>query len=256
MEDAAAVLAYSDEGTGPPIVFAHGMGSDRTRWESIIALLADDFRCVAVDLPGHGESPDEGCDSLSATTAIRDLVRDLGLAAPVVVGHSLGSVVALLYGALYAPRSVVAVDPVPLVLANLSDSLAPYRDRMTGGDFEAAFEEWEERFRLDLVPEPRRSILAAGFRPRAEIALSYWRGLLDRNDAVAAQPQFTTALTAIAVPTLICLADLPTPEDAAILDQMQSATIETYEGMGHFLHLVDPDRFANRLRRWIDALAT
>ena len=60
-------------------------------------------------------------------------------------------------------------------------------------------------------------------------------------------------LASIAVPTLICLANPPTPEDVAILGQIPTVTVEIYEGMGHWLHLVDPTRFAERLRSWIAA---
>ena len=51
------MLAYTDEGAGPPILFLHGVGSTRSRWTPIVDLLRDDFRCVAVDLPGFGDSP-------------------------------------------------------------------------------------------------------------------------------------------------------------------------------------------------------
>lgn len=244
-------LAYSDRGRGDPLVFVHGLGSDHTRWTPITDLLVDDFRCVAVDLPGHGASPDEGCDALSATTALHDLVATLDLGSPVIVGHSLGSMVALLYGVLYPPRSVVAVDPVHLHTPHLTARLMPLRDRLLGDDFDTAFAEFESGLRTDLVPEPQRSTLVAGFHPRPEVVRSYWRVVLDPDAAAAGQDRLSAALAALAVPALVCLADAPTPEDAAILDDMPTATVEVFEGMGHWLHLVDPPRFAQRLRAWI-----
>ena len=54
------MLAYSDDGEGPALVFVHGIGSGRYRWAPVVDRLVDDFRCVSVDLPGHGDSPDEG----------------------------------------------------------------------------------------------------------------------------------------------------------------------------------------------------
>lgn len=248
-------LAYSDTGRGDPVVFLHGLGSDRTRWTPITDRLGDDVRCVAIDLPGHGDSPAEGCDALSAATAVHDVVAELDLSSPVIVGHSLGSVVALLHGVLFPPRSVVAVDPVHLYTPHLSARLAPLRDRLLGDDFDAAFAEFEEGLRLDLVPEPQRSAIRTGFHPDPDVVRSYWRVVLDPAAAIAGQAQLSAALSALAVPALVLLVDPPTPEDAAILDDMPTATVEVHEGRGHFLHLADPDWFAARLRSWIATLA-
>jgi pimeloyl-ACP methyl ester carboxylesterase len=245
------VLAYEEHGSGPALVFVHGIGTDRRRWAPVVELLTDDFRCVSIDLPGHGGSPDEGCDQLSACSLLHELAQRLDLRPHLIVGHSLGANTALVYGALHPPRAVVSVDPVPLYLPHFADSLAPYVERLRGGDYDAAFLEWEERFRTDDVPAQN---LRGTIRPRAEIGLSYWRSLLSRDDAEALQPLFNATLAAITVPTLVCLGDPPSAQDAAILSTMGSTTVEVYEGQGHFLHLIDPERFATRLRRWIAQL--
>lgn len=244
------MLAYSDTGRGPAIVFAHGLGSDRTRWDPLIEGLRDQFRCVAVDLPGHGESSDEGCDSLSATTAVHRLVKHLGLEAPTIVGHSLGATVALLYGALCGPRSIVAIDPVGLYLPDLVDALAPYADRLRGDDFDAAFHEWEAAL-LEPVPADRRAGLQGAIRPRAEVVLGYWNTLLNPGDAVTAQAGFDAALAGITAPALVFLAEPPSERDAAVLAEVPSATVEVYEGATHFMHLLEPDHFSARIRAWM-----
>jgi pimeloyl-ACP methyl ester carboxylesterase len=251
----SAVLAYDDEGHGPAIVFVHGIGSDRTRWMPIVEHLTDDFRCVSVDLPGHGESSDDGCDALSAASALRAVVDHLDLEQPVLVGHSLGGIVSLLYAALFDPRSVVAVDPIHLHTPSVTDSLAAYRDRLLGDDFDAAFEEWEARLRPDLVPEPQRSIVLSGFHPRADVVRSYWRVVLDREAAVASQARLSAALTAIEIPMLVLWADPPIADDAAILERMPTTTVEIRPDSGHWLHLADPVWFADRVLTWIDGLA-
>jgi pimeloyl-ACP methyl ester carboxylesterase len=247
-----SLLAHSDEGSGPPIVFAHGMASDRTRWHPIVDELWDDFRCVSVDLPVHGASPLEGCDSLSAAGAMYELVAHLELEAPTVVGHSLGANVALLYGATRRPRGVVAVDPAPLHLPHFAARLAPYVDGLRSNEFEAAFLEWEDQFALAGMPGPERSSVLESLRPRREVVLAYWANLLTAEDAAKAQQRFAAALRAIDVPTLICLAEQPSPKDAGVIATMPTATVEVFEGMGHFLHLADPKRFACRLRAWIE----
>ncbi len=49
-------LAVHRCGQGDPIIFLHGFFSDHRLWDPIIQTLRDDFTCLAVDLPGHGES--------------------------------------------------------------------------------------------------------------------------------------------------------------------------------------------------------
>lgn len=249
------MLAHSLDGVvdGPVLVFAHGITADRTRWDPLVERLRDEFRCLTVDLPGHGESGDEGCDSLSAAVAIHEVVDHLDLGPHTIVGHSLGATISLLYGALFSPRSLVAFDPVGLHLPTMADTLAPFVAEMQSGDFDAAFESWQG-WLLAPVPEVDRARLAATEHPRKEVVLSYWSSLLRREDAEELQPQFTDALAAVTVPALICMADPLGPADAEVLSAVPSPTVEIYEGATHFLHLLQPDRFADRIRTWVRAL--
>jgi len=244
-------LAHDDLGTGTPVVFLHGLGSDRRRWDPIRRLLPDDVRCVCVDLPGHGDSPGERPNAVSAVGAVHELVDALGLERPVVVGHSLGAIVALLCAATFPTRTAVAVDPVGLHVPTFAATLAPYRDRILDGDTLAAF--WE--FETTYLPTGNLSTgsIGRGMTPRPEVVRSYWRGLFDAPSIIAArQPRFAGAMASIAVPTLVLLADPPGVEDAAVLAGMASATVEVWPGAGHWLHLADPGRFARRLVAWLD----
>ena len=249
------MLAYSDTGRGPALVFVHGLGGDRTRWDPFVDRLAAGFRCITIDLPGHGESPDDGCDSISATTALHEVVKHLGIEGPTIVGHSLGATIGLLYGAIYGPRSVVAFDPVGLYLPDLAAALAPFADRLQGDDFDGAFAEWEAGL-LAPVPADRRAGLQAEVRPRVEVVRSYWSALLDPADAAATQAGFSAAISGITCPTLVVLADPPSERDAEVLAELQSPTVEVHEGGTHFLHLLDPDRYAERVRTWVGVLSS
>lgn len=247
------MLAHSERGDGAPIVFLHGLGGDRGRWDPIIDRLAGDFRCVAVDLPGHGESAADGCNAIDATTAVHEVVRHLGLDAPTIVGHSLGATISLVYGALYGPRSIVAFDPVGLYLPDLAASIGPFAERLQGDGFDAAYDEWEAAL-LAPVPADRRAGLQAEIRPRQEVVLSYWSALLDPEAALASQAGFDAALAGIVVPALVCLADPPSAADAAVLAALTTATIEVEQGGTHYFHLLDPDRFATRIADWVRSL--
>ena len=89
-------------GSGDPIVFIHGMGTAASTWDACAEALADRYLTIAVDLPGHGDSPcpeDRAAFTRDAALADLDLVlAELGGPA-VLVGHSLGGYLALAHAA-------------------------------------------------------------------------------------------------------------------------------------------------------------
>ncbi len=90
------------------LVFVHGSGDSAQVWQPLIALLPE-YTCVALDLPGHGALVDEpgppemGVGEYAAY--VRDELAHRGIAAPTLIGHSLGGAVALRL-ALDAPDTV------------------------------------------------------------------------------------------------------------------------------------------------------
>ncbi|SEQ98567.1 alpha/beta fold hydrolase [Lentzea albida] len=101
-------LAATDfGGDGRPFLLLHGLGGDRTAWETLAPQL--DGRAVAVDLRGHGDSPDGPWDWDAVLDDLEDATVQFGLVSPVVVGHSLGGVIAGLW-ALRHPDCPAAVS--------------------------------------------------------------------------------------------------------------------------------------------------
>lgn len=245
------VLAYEERGDGDPVVLIHGIGADRSRWAPAMDLLSDRYRCVAIDLPGHGKSPDVGCDVGSAANAIHKLTEKLELADPVVVGHSLGASVAFVYAAAFSPRSVVAVDPVALDLHALSRELTPMAGRLRGEDWPAAIAEWEARIPVGPLTNEQRAWIDEHSRLSREVLLSYWGSLLEPTQADAAQEIFTAVLSAITVPALVILGAQPSAADASMLELVGHATVELWDGIGHYPQIVEPERFADRVAAWV-----
>ncbi len=245
------MLAYDDRGEGDPIVFIHGLGADHSRWEPAIELLKDRYRCVAIDLPGHGDSPEGGCDVGSAANAVHDVAEALGLVKPVVIGHSLGASIAFVYAAAFDIRSVVAVDPVALHVLELSKELALLADRLRGDDWKAAIGEWEARIPGGPLTDEQRAWMAEHWRLSRDVLLSYWGSLLDPAQAAGEQELFSAVLSAIDVPTLVLLGAQPSAGDESMLGLIESATTELWEGIGHYPQIVDPERVASRVAAWV-----
>ena len=53
-----STIAHSIHGDGPTLVLIHGICHSRHAWDDVLPGLVDHFRVVAIDLPGHGETPD------------------------------------------------------------------------------------------------------------------------------------------------------------------------------------------------------
>ena len=92
------MLPFDDRGDGPPLLLIHGFLNDATVWGGVIDELVQDFRCVAIDLPGHGRSPGNGAGTYGRSAVLDDIRRvldHLEIAQTTVVGHSLGGYLAL-----------------------------------------------------------------------------------------------------------------------------------------------------------------
>jgi 3-oxoadipate enol-lactonase len=91
----AARLFYEERGSGPPILFIHGTGADSDIWSGSVALGAD-YRCIAYDRRGYGRSPLPAGESISLeANDAAALLKLLGAVPAMIVGHSLGGVIAL-----------------------------------------------------------------------------------------------------------------------------------------------------------------
>ncbi len=91
-------LAYHDSGNLPsPLIFLHGTGCDASDWMSVTDALPRNQRCIALDFRGHGQSP-VPTQPFTLTDLAEDvlhLVDNLRLQGLVIVGHSLGGMVAM-----------------------------------------------------------------------------------------------------------------------------------------------------------------
>lgn len=90
-------LSYLTAGaSGPAIVFLHGWGAFKELWWSALRDLGRDYRCFAIDMPGHGESRIGRADRIETIAElVAEFCRDLGLTTITLVGHSMGGSVAV-----------------------------------------------------------------------------------------------------------------------------------------------------------------
>jgi pimeloyl-ACP methyl ester carboxylesterase len=111
-------LAYDRAGTGPALVLLHPLGADRRVWRPVLEYLTPVRDCIAVDLPGFGDSepipPGEPADPAALARAVAAFLHAEGIAEPNVAGNSLGGWVALEIALAGAAASVTAIAPAGL----------------------------------------------------------------------------------------------------------------------------------------------
>ncbi|QPC87499.1 alpha/beta fold hydrolase [Mesorhizobium sp. NBSH29] len=100
-------LHYLDAGEGLPILFLHGLGAQLLQFQPLFSHLKDNFRVIALDRPGSGYSAAmEESGPVAQARIIAHFIDQLKLdRKPVIVGHSLGGLVALAI-ALEHPSSI------------------------------------------------------------------------------------------------------------------------------------------------------
>jgi pimeloyl-ACP methyl ester carboxylesterase len=246
-------LTYDIRGEGTPIVLLHGLTFDRTTWGPIAERLGDEVQTIAVDLPAHGESPGPPAELEELAERIHELVASLGVDSPVVVGHSIGGSLAFLYAGLFPTLGVVCVDQ-PQDVRAFSALVKQLEPVLRGPGFTSAFELFQESMAIDRVPEPIRSLVYDSQRIEQNVVVGYWEEVL-RSDAAALQTRIDEGLATVGVPALAIFGrPLPDAEGHG-LTHVRDLEIEEWPGLGHFPHLVEPDRFTARLREFIERVA-
>ena len=112
-------LYYEREGEGdPPLVFVHGWCCDHTFFRPQFDYFRSTHQVLALDLRGCGSSgrPDDGYDMPSFADDLAWLCAEIGIERPVIIGHSLGGMIAIETAARHPklPLMVVADEPGPI----------------------------------------------------------------------------------------------------------------------------------------------
>jgi pimeloyl-ACP methyl ester carboxylesterase len=230
------------------LVLIHGITESRHSWRPIINRLSESYRVLAVDLRGHGESAHgEAYDPISYAGDVVETMASVGVAKPVVLGHSLGGVVASAVAALGGASAVLNVDQ-PLRLASFKEGLSMLEPMLRGDEalFQAGIAAMFSMMDGELPASERARISAHGRADQA-VVFGTWASVLESTpeelDATVA-----TLASAVTVPYLSLHGIDPGPEYSPWLTCLiPSATVEVWAGLGHYPHLVDADRFISRL---------
>lgn len=162
-------------GPGPGVLLIHGVGLRAEAWGGQIETLATKARVTAVDLPGHGDSP-----ALPGRPGLADYVaavRTAWTGPTVIVGHSMGAMIALELAAQYPADTlgVVALNAIFRREPSARDAVqarAASLDGLTPGDPGPTLTRW---FGTSASPERAacdrwlRAVSPAGYRAAYQV---------------------------------------------------------------------------------------
>lgn len=257
-------LSVETWGAGPPLVLLHGFTGSARAWGEFGQLLGRSFRCVAVDVVGHGESdaPDDlSCYRIerAAADAVA-AVRACGVDRAPWLGYSMGGRTAIAVACLHpgAVSALVTIGASPGIADEserearrlADDALANRIEREGIPAFVAYWESlplWATQAQLPAgVREAQRAVRLAN-RPRG-LANSL------RGMGAGAQPPFHGALRDLRIPFLALAGELDTKyvqAAAGMAALAPAARAGTIPGAGHAAQLEAPAETAAAVTRFL-----
>jgi pimeloyl-ACP methyl ester carboxylesterase len=255
-----APLAHDERGNGSAIVLIHGHPFNRRMWSGQLDALSDQFRVVAPDLPGYGESParSETITPRGLAEAVVELMDALDVERATVVGLSLGGLVAMELGLGYPDR----VDGLVLT-ATTAAPLTPEEAGMR----RSTAARIEEDGMLDHALEMAGRLFGPAARRDPRLVLPILETMLTTSPAGAAaalrgraeRPPYDELLRDLRVPALVLVGDADFFSTAEITAQLVAALpdpeVVILPEIGHMPNLEAPERFDDALRAFTSSVA-
>jgi pimeloyl-[acyl-carrier protein] methyl ester esterase len=260
-------LHIESAGRGRPLVLLHGWAMHSGVWLPLLPRLLDRYRVHRIDLPGHGYSssvaPFDVAALADAVAAAVSVLPDVAVTAPVVMGWSLGGLVALEWARVRPAHLrallLVAATACFVQRADWPHAMAPATLAQFGDEFAASYRRTLLRF-LTLQVQ-------GSDHGRAALA-SLRNHLFDRGEpdpqtlhaglALLAATDLRGAVAGIEAPTLVIGGDRDTlvPSDSLrwLAATLPRATLALIPGAAHAPFLSHPDDFVVALNRFCDGL--
>lgn len=247
-------ISYSvGRGGGPPVLLVHGITENSAAWDPVAERLSDDHQVVTMDLRGHGASGKAERYDLEAMAGdVVAVIESLDLFGQVhLVGHSLGGAVVSAVGAAAPVASVVNVDQ-SLQLGALKSQLAEIEPMLRdSATFTSVIEGLFAQLAGTEINAEAMGRVNTLRQAEQQVVLGVWELMFTMTEEEINQV-VEGALEAYAgksVPYLSLFGVDPGPDYEAWLSGFISgARVEVWQDHGHYPHLVNPDRFTDRLR--------
>lgn len=253
-KDGTEIAVRKYDGDGPEVLLIHGIGSSSGDFLPVIEHMTEFCRPISMDLRGHGQSdkPEGGYHYRDYIQDLEAVIADLGLERPIVLGHSLGGIIALMWAAMNpdVPKALIIED-------------SPLR---SGEDFRDAFDGW---LQLNSLPQELAAAWYAEKNPHWPEAIVQQRSFDMVNTARAAILELQAAslsndgldsfgeLGNITAPLLFLQGDpqsgsMVHPDDLSSLNSMlPQMQIQFFAGAGHTIHRSHPTEWIVQVQQFV-----
>jgi pimeloyl-ACP methyl ester carboxylesterase len=261
------VLEWSTEGV--PMILIHGFGNEAHIWDDFAPQVAEHYRVIAVSLRGHGDSdwdPEKRYDYTHHVTDLEAIAERLGIERMVLVAHSLGGRISMLYAGRHPERlaGLVIVDSAPEL-----DARGTTRIRMEVAEHQApvfsSIAEYESLLAHNYpaaTPEALKRMARNGLQQSAdgryELKMdTAYRGKdgpqLGPEELASREEEHTrnmwSALETLRCPTLVvrgAASDIMSPEvaDRMVEEVLERGSLAIVPQAGHSVMTDNPDGFA------------
>jgi pimeloyl-ACP methyl ester carboxylesterase len=231
------------------VVLIHGAGGNHLHWPSQIRRMAG-FYIYALDLPGHGKSGGSGLQSIPGYgRAVIDWLGAVGLQQAVIVGHSMGSAIAL-WLALERPASILGLglfggasrlNVAPELLENVANPATFLKavDQITTWSY---------------APGAPPELTAQAARRMAETRPAVLHGDFLACDSF----DVTERLAEIQQPALVVCGELdrmtPMRSIQFLADALPAGRLEVIPGAGHMVMIEQPGASTAALRSFLEGI--
>jgi len=255
-------VSYIDEGpdNSPTIILIHGFPLNKLMWEKQIEMLKEDFRVIAYDIRGHGNT-DAGNDNFSIELFVNDLLGlmdALKIDRTILCGFSMGGYIALNAIEAYPERFNALLLCDTNCAADMSEAkekrLKTIENIKEQGLEKYAGESLKKLFAPISFSQHREEIGIV----REMIMNTSKQSLYKTLHALAERKETCPGLHEIKVPVLIMVGkeDEITPPAAAstMHEKIKSSTIHIIDHAGHMSNMENPDQFNNHLTKFLKTI--
>ena len=232
-------LHYEDCGEGHPILLLHGWGCNSTTFNAIRPFLEARFRVLTVDFAGFGQSdePSEVWGVEEYTRSIEALAQAEGVENPILIGHSFGGRVSIVYASRNKVQKVMLVDAAGV---KPKRSLNYYRKVYTFKLIKKLLPLVVGKARAEKIIEQRRAKAGSSDYSQATPMMRAILSKVVNEDLCHLMPK-------IAAPTLLFWGENDTATPLADAKKMEKlipdAGLVTVAGAGHYAFLENTPLF-------------
>ena len=255
---------FKADNDAPVALFIHGTGASVHSWMPLLQELAEDFRIIGFDLPGHGYTERPPLSQLSLqgmSLLLQSLLTELGISPDLVVGHSAGAAIGanMCLQGMLSPRGLVSIGGAFMPIGGSKNGLFALAAKLLAANpIVARVFAWRAR-----DPSVVRELLG---RTGSEIDEQSYHCYccLARNPRHVSSALGMMAnwnlrvlvkqLPILETPLLILNGDkdemIPASDGNKLLNLVQNSKLEIARGRGHLLHEEDPVWVARNIRKF------